>query len=378
MVDVEALEHIPEPRQLSQSAVAHRPVGQHARQRWEYVESAAHAGIGREECGHHDIGTVAVYATVGGVEGLSRERGAGGVDRTGILGFDAVTEGVERVAELLEGGRVEAVGGFAYAAQGALERDGSHRECAALCGGVAPIHVLYALGTALGAVCHEVYLQVAHRLEGESQLHILGQVGGGGRGHRVAHEQPVVALRLVDVAVVYHAEGEVESWRQESVPARLSERIAHGRHKSRQRERVVVAVAEAHVAHHHHHAGYRLSRLVPALVLERFARGHRQLDFGERVDLAEYLDLVITHLFIFYGDVLAVLGLGAYVDTACALAVAYEQRGVGRERQLALIAASVLGQFFLLLLCGAILAVGSLLLERLALSLLFLFLAPYL
>ena len=88
--------------------------------------------------------------------------------------------------------------------------------------------------------------------------------------------------------------------------------------------------------------------------------------------------MVITHLFIFYGDVLAVLGLGAHVDTSCALAVAYEQRGVGRERQLALIAASVLGQFFLLLLCVAVLAVGRLLLERLALSLLFLFLALYL
>ena len=61
VVDVDTLEAVGKPGNLRQSAIAHRPVGQHARQGREQVERAARAaGIGSKEGRYEHIGRILV------------------------------------------------------------------------------------------------------------------------------------------------------------------------------------------------------------------------------------------------------------------------------------------------------------------------------
>ena len=55
VVDVDALEHVAEPRQLRQSAVLDSPVGQQVSQRREYRHLRAHVGVGCKERRHHHV-----------------------------------------------------------------------------------------------------------------------------------------------------------------------------------------------------------------------------------------------------------------------------------------------------------------------------------
>ena len=59
MVDVDALEKVPEGSQFAQSAVSDGPVGQHPGQRGEEVERLpTNVGVGGNECRNEDIGTI--------------------------------------------------------------------------------------------------------------------------------------------------------------------------------------------------------------------------------------------------------------------------------------------------------------------------------
>ena len=72
VVEVDRLEVVAEPRHLAETAVADGPVGEQSAECGEDVERlATHGGIGGEERGNHDIGTVASHLSVLGVEGLS-------------------------------------------------------------------------------------------------------------------------------------------------------------------------------------------------------------------------------------------------------------------------------------------------------------------
>ena len=104
MVDVETLEHILEPRQLCQSAVAQGPVGKDTPQGGEELQFVAgHARICVYESRNHHVATVLVDCSVGGIEYhtvVADHRP--GIDGSGILVLDALSIALERVDKLIE------------------------------------------------------------------------------------------------------------------------------------------------------------------------------------------------------------------------------------------------------------------------------------
>ena len=145
MVEGDALEHIPEPRQFAQSAVPNGPVGQQSCQRREDVERmTSHAGVGGEEGGYHDIRAVTINATISRLERLAGQRCALGVDKARILRLNPLTEAVERPTEIIKRLAAETVASVTYPLKGAAKREGGHGEIAGLGHRVALIHVLHA------------------------------------------------------------------------------------------------------------------------------------------------------------------------------------------------------------------------------------------
>ena len=114
VVDVDALEAVGEEGNLRQSAVAHVPVGQQAREGGEDVERVAGAhGVGAEEGGNKHVGRV-------GVDGVGRGGYVAPARFTRwILGLHAVAELGNGGAELVERLRGKAVVGVAHALEGA-------------------------------------------------------------------------------------------------------------------------------------------------------------------------------------------------------------------------------------------------------------------
>ena len=239
-------------------------------QRGEEFKSTVHACVGFEESRNHHVGAVAVYSAVGRVESLARECRALGIDSAGIAAFHALAESVERSAELLKGLAAEAIVGVAHTLESRTERERGHREGTCLCGGIAHIHILYALRRGVGAAGIEVDLQVLDRFKRQSQLQVLGLVGGGRCRHAVSHEQPTAILSFVDVAVAHQAKGKVQSWREDARIGvlGLAKGITDVRHEAGQCHGVLIAIRYADTAHHHGHASQHLSRLVPSFLIE--------------------------------------------------------------------------------------------------------------
>ena len=127
MVNVYALKHVAYPRQLCQSAITYRPVGQQSRQRGEEAEAlTAHRRIGRQEGRHHYIGAIFVYGGERGVEGFSCQGGALRIQGACIALLHALAELVETVAEALERCRVITLLGIAHTLKGAAQRQCGH------------------------------------------------------------------------------------------------------------------------------------------------------------------------------------------------------------------------------------------------------------
>ena len=116
MVEVDRLETVAQEGQLAEAGVAHGPVRQQACECGEDVErrAAAHS-IGGKECWNEHVGAV-------GVDGVGLH------GRSGIAGLDAVAEGVDLAAELVERLGVVAVVRIAHALEGAADGDGGHGE----------------------------------------------------------------------------------------------------------------------------------------------------------------------------------------------------------------------------------------------------------
>jgi len=121
---------------------------------------------------------------------------------------------VQRRTEPLEDLAPEAVARVAHTLEGRTDRHGGHGEGAGLRGGITLVHILHALGGGHRATGVEVYLEVLDGFEGHAQLKVLGEIARCRGGHAVAHEQPVVAARLLDIAVAGESEREIESGRE--------------------------------------------------------------------------------------------------------------------------------------------------------------------
>ena len=303
----------------------------------------SHTRIRLDERRYHDIGTVETHATVFGVERLAGKLAAAWVSGTGIPRLHPLAEALERLAELLKGGRMVAVLGIADTLESRAHGDGGDGELSGACGGIALIHILYALCLRLRAAGIEVDLQVACRLERHLELQVFGEVGGSRSGHALAHEEPAVLTCLLHIVVAIEAEGEVESGTQQ-VALALSEDIAHHRHESRYRHLPLVAVGEVDGAHHHQAPGDDLCRLIPCLVVERCLGCDRNLHRQCRVGLVVHLDLVVVDHFEFHGDGLAILVLCRDDEPAALLVVRHRERGIGLDDYLLLEGVLVLGQ----------------------------------
>ena len=349
MVQIDTLEHITEPRQLTKSAVTHRPVGQQLRQSREYTQRlTAHAGICRKESWHHDIGTVFAHRSVFRIESLPCQRTSRRILGLGILSLDACLEQIQRAAELLKRGRMIAVVGIAHTLKGTAQTDGGHGQCSALRSGHSAVHILYAAGLGFSAAGIKVDLEVLDGLKGHLQLQILRLAGIGRCSHTVGKEQPVVVQTLVDVIVVNKAKGKVES-RRHDVTRALSEHVAYIGKESRQRHAVLVAISEAHIAHHHQSARHTLGRLVPLLVFKRLLGGHSNLHLHGRIHLVGDFYLVVVHHLVFQLIRFAVLGLGGDDQTLALLAMGHSDGCIGLDFYFLFKSLFVLGQslFFL-------------------------------
>ena len=273
MVDVDTLETVGQPGYLRQSAVLKRPVGQQFGQGGEDVEGVATAGIGLEERRDEDVAAVLAY--------LGTRAGTGG----GIAPLHLGDEGAEAVERL----RAVAAVGIADALEGRADGDGRHVERTAVGCRRALVHELYGLCFIIGTRGVDVDLQVALRFHGGTYLQVLGSRARRGRRHGFVHQQPVVLLGLVDIAVVCESEGEVQTRRQD-VARTLSEGVADVRHEARQGHRPLPAVRDVHRAHGHQQTGHLLGGVVPPLLVERFLRQHAELQLdwfrGGRGDVA--------------------------------------------------------------------------------------------
>ena len=275
MGDVDRLEVVAEEGQGGESLVGKAPVGQHALQRGEDVERALMriaADIGGEECGYHHIAGIEAYGAVFGIE-LAAHTRARRVVYIGVLGFDALLIDTEIVAELVEGLAAVAVVGIAHTAKCRADGDGGHVERTRLGGGIACIHILYALALVAGARHGEVYLQVGEGLERGFYLQVFRGARGGRRGHAVGTQQPTVILGLCYVGVANHTEGVFQSWTEHATALALSEHVAGIGQEAGQGEVVGIAVGDTDIAYHHGKACGRLYEGVPLLFL-KFGLGH--------------------------------------------------------------------------------------------------------
>ena len=135
-------------------------------------------------------------------------------------------------------------------AEGGAQGDGGHAERTALHGGVALIHILYALVAAVGVAHAEVYLEVGERFHGGLDLHVFCAGCGGGGAHAVRAEQPAAFLGAFDIGVAHKTEAEVDAGAEGTIAAAagLSQHVAHLWQETGQGQVVGVAVAQAHVA----------------------------------------------------------------------------------------------------------------------------------
>ena len=118
------------------------------------------------------------------------------------------------------------VSGVASAFEGRFDGNGGHRKAAALCGGHARIHILYALVTVHRPAGIQVNLQVRNRFQRGFKLEVLHGVGGGRRTDTVIVEQPSPLVGFVDIAFAGEAERKIQS-RLHASARTLSEHVAH-------------------------------------------------------------------------------------------------------------------------------------------------------
>ena len=354
VVDVHTLEVLTEPRQLAQAAIAHRPVWQEPAQcREDGERTAAHRGIGIEECRNHHITTIRINRCAGSIILASTQGRTRRIYRSGILRLHPLAETIERVDKLLESLAAITTVGISDALESRTQRDGSHLESSALGGRCTLIHILYALLRGHGAGGRKVYLEILDRFQGGTQLQILGLAGSSRRSNRVVAEQPVVVSCLSDIAVIHQSEGEIQSRRHRS-HFLLSEGITHVRSKARQKHLIVVAVGEAHLAQHHCQSGCRLGCPVPSFVIEWLFRHHRNLQLHHAIHLRLDTDLVVIQLFVFQMIHLSILRLSRNDESLAVLAMSDEQGSIRQEGDFLLESLSVfrkrLRQIYLILL----------------------------
>ena len=118
------------------------------------------------------------------------------------------------------------VSGITPAFEGRFDGNGGHREAAALRGGHARIHILYALVAVHRTAGVQVNLQVRDRFQRGFNLEVLHGVGGGRRADAVIVEQPAPFVGLVDIAFASETEGKVQS-RLHAAARALPEHVAH-------------------------------------------------------------------------------------------------------------------------------------------------------
>ena len=124
MVQVDALEMIAYPGQLSQSAITDGPVGQQAREYGEDVERATSThGIGIEEGRYQHVGTIGIHRI-----GILNRRAL-------ILCLYTITEGIYLAAELVKRRTVIAIVGIAHTLECTAQGDRGHGETATIGGG---------------------------------------------------------------------------------------------------------------------------------------------------------------------------------------------------------------------------------------------------
>ena len=331
VVDVHTLEVITEPWQLAQSAITHRPVWQESAQcREDGERTAAHRGIGIEECRNHHITTIRINRCAGSIILATAQGRTRRIYRSGILRLHPLAETIERVDKLLESLAAITTVGISDSLESRTQRDGSHLESSALGGRCTLIHILYALLRGHGAGGRKIYLEILDRFQGGTQLQVLGLAGSSRRSNRVVAEQPVVVSCLSYIAVIHQSEGEIQSRRHRS-HFLLSEGITHVRSKARQKHLIVVAVGEAHLAQHHCQSGCRLGSPIPFFVIERLFRHHRNLQLHHAIHLRFDTDLVVIHLFIFQMIHLSILRLSRNDESLAVLAMSDEQGSIRQE-----------------------------------------------
>ena len=182
VIDIDTLEMVTEPRQLSQTTIPHRPVGKHTENTREDVKSRRTHRIGIEEGRNQHVSTILLYCTICLVVCMARQGWPLGrlwINGIRIACLHLLMIIPDRVAEFLKRLTVIAVIGIAHAFQCRLHGDGRHRESTALHGGHACIHILHTacLGLCVGGI--EVNLQVLHGFQCHTQLQILGGIGSG-------------------------------------------------------------------------------------------------------------------------------------------------------------------------------------------------------
>ena len=152
-----------------------------------------------------------------------------GVFSSDVLLFNALLHDVQIVLEIGKGLVPVSVVCRTGSAEGCAQGDGSHAERSTLHGGVALIHILYALVAAVGVAHAEVYLQIGDRLYRSLDLHVLGTGCGGGGTHTVRAEQPAAFLGAFDIGVAHKTEAEVDAGAEGTIAAiaGLSKHVAH-------------------------------------------------------------------------------------------------------------------------------------------------------
>ena len=251
MIDVDALEMVAQPGQLRQSRIAHRPVGQQAREYWEHIERAASTHrIGVEEGRNQHVAAIAIHLIDGGTVEGCRTFGR-------ILRLHTIAERSNLIAELIERGTVVAVVSIAHTLQCTTNRDGSHIERTTIGSGRAGIHKLHAAGLVDGSCGGEVNLQVADGLQGSTNLQVLRSRRAGRRSDVIVAEQPSIVASRLHILVASKSEGEAQTRRQHAT-VRLSEGVAHIRQEAWQRHCILTAIANADIAQHHQQARSRL------------------------------------------------------------------------------------------------------------------------
>ena len=332
MIDIEALEIVAEPRQLTQTAVSQRPVGQHTAKRGEDVKRTATAGcVGIEEGRNEHVATVLLH--------LSRTL------YTGIARLNTVAEGCYRGTELLKRLRAITIVGIAHTLERTLQTHCRHRKRTTVCRRHAFIHILYALRLVHCATCREVDLHVTEGLQRHPHLKVLTRIGGGRCCHTVIGHQPSSLVALVDKVIARKSKGKAQTRCHCPATVALTEGISRLWDESRKRHAKLVAICKADASHHHEEVGSRLCRLIPPLGVDGRFWSHTQHHLHSIHVLDEYL-VVINHL-VFQWIVMSVLGLGLHHEALRLLAVAHGHSGVGLEGDFLLEGVLVEGELLL-------------------------------